>query len=535
MAARKRGSSKHPHLLRRAALWGMAALGTLTVLSFVGYAQLLSYLQGERFRDALERTLTARGLATDADISGTLGIDANRISLQGFTLTREGLLHAVEGRRIHAELRRAALWDKELHLTRLMVEEASVSLRADVTSMAASQLQPGLEAAKEASRRALHKAGGANEPEPATAHPKKPSSFLSRLAPTRARLDKLDCKDFNARLQLGDNEYRLTDSALSAAPAPRQGKGAWELSLSNGRIHTALPVLGDCSLKAATLTLGSKATTLSDARLMLSPGEVIINAAHEKARGDWSADIRANNADMARLISEDWKKRVSGVLYGRLQADGNTGGLQQAQGSLSLQQGRLEALPFLENLPVDNSYPYRSLRLEKATARLSYPHADAARNIHKAWLLDEIDLRSEGGWLRLQGHVLVDEDGALGGTLLIGLPTRIATQLAPPGTPLHLNLFNGGEKEGFLWLRLNLSGSLSAPQEDLSVRLMTLMSSAADTLRGLLLPRKDTPATPHPADSKEPEETPANLPGQLLQGAGEAAESLIGSGLRSLF
>ncbi len=534
MAARRRGSNNRSHALRKALLWGLASLGALVVLGFVGYAQLLSYLQGERFRDALERTLTARGLTTSADITGTLGINANHVSLRGVSLTREGLLHEVEGRRIHAELRRAALWDKELHLTRLMVEEASVSLGADVAGIAARELQPGLEAVREASRRALGKADGANEPKPAAA-PKKHTSFLSRLAPTRARLDKLECKDFNARLKLGGNEYRLADSALSAAPAPRQGKGAWELSLSNGRVHTALPVLGDCSLKAATLTLGNKATTLSDARLMLSPGEVIINAAHEKASGNWTADIRANSVDMARLISEDWKKRVSGVLYGRLQADGNTGGLQQAQGHLSLQQGRLEALPFLENLPVDNSYPYRSLRLEKATARLSYPHTDESRNIRNAWLMDEIDLRSEGDWLRLQGHVLVDEDGALGGTLLIGLPARIATQLAPAGTPLHLNLFNGGKKDGFLWLRLNLSGSLSAPQEDLSVRLMTLMSSAADTLRGLLLPRKDTPATPHPDGSREPEETPANLPGQLLQGAGEAAESLIGSGLRSLF
>ncbi len=487
-------------------MWGFFALISLLLLAFIGYAQLLSYLQGESFREALENVLARSTQASTAEITGTLSIDANRVSLQGIDLQRDDRLQQLRAGNVHAELVRSALWDHELHLTRLMAEEGALLLDLDREGR---ELFPAR---------------------------RKASGFLARLAPTRARLERLDCKDFNTTLRFGGQDYTLTDSSLSASPTPRRGNKAWEFRLSNGRVHTPLPLIGDSSLKNATLTLGDKVATLSDARLMLSPGELIVNAVREHADGDWSADIRANSVDVSRLIGPDWKKRLTGVLYGRLQADGHAGGMAQAEGRLSLQQGVLEALPFLSNLPAGNSYPYRSLRVEKATARLSYPYTDAARNIQQAWLLDQIDLRSEGGWLRLQGHALVDADGTLSGTLLIGLPENIAASLAPADSPLLSSIFNARGEAGYLWLRLNLSGSLSAPQEDLSVRLRTLISSAlpeaVGSLRELLLPTKaETPAPTE--DAAAPSPTPA--PAQLLQGAGKAAGELIGSGLRSLF
>ncbi len=509
MAARRRGGSTGSPLLRKALTGGIIAFAALLLLGFIGYAQLLSYLQGDEFRSVLQKELMDKAHANDSTMKGTLSIDANRVSLQALTLHwRSGMLQKLAGKSIHAEIKRSALLDKKLHLTRLMVEEGSLSLDLDRK--------------------------GEKRPEPTRGK----AGFLSRLAPTSAELERFDCKDFNATLRHGGKEYSLADSALSATPLSGRERGGWEIRLSNGRLHTPLPVLGDSSLKAATLTWGSRAATLSDARLMLSPGELIIDAVREQADGNWSADVRANSVDIARLIGEDWKKRLSGMLYGRLHADGNAEGLQQAEGRLSLQQGVLEALPFLEHLPVGNSYPYRHLRLEKATARLSYPHEDSARNIRNAWLLDQIDIRAEGGYLRVQGHAFVDADGSLGGSLLIGLPDSLTSSLIPAGTPLRQSIFNATGDAGYQWLRLNLSGSLAAPQEDLSVRLKTLLMGnalpeAANTLRELLLPRKTTtPAGAAPANEAD---KPASPAGSLIKEAGDAAEGIIGAGLRSLF
>ncbi len=502
MSARRHGGGS-PTFLRRVLLWGLAALAALAVAGFIGYAQLLSYLQGQEFRSVLQNEIMNKTQAELCTMKDTLSIDANRVSVQALDLRwRSGLLQKVGSRGIHAEIKRSALLDKKLHFTRLVVEEGSLDLDLDSKSEQEAPLRSGK------------------------------SSFLSGLAPTRAELEHFECKDFNATLRSNGREYSLTDSALTATP--RQGQKNWELRLSSGRLHTPLPVIGDSNLKGATILMNGKAATLSlsDARLMLSPGELIANAVLEQSTGNWSTNLRANSVDVSRLIGEDWKKRLSGSLYGRMQMDGNAEGLQVAEGKLSLQQGVLEALPFLENLPVGNTYPYRSLKLEKATARLSYPHADAARNIDKAWLLDNIDLRAEGGWLRVQGHVLVDEDGSLGGSLLIGLPENIAAGLAPVESPLHRSIFNAEGEQGYLWLRMNLSGSLSNPQEDLSVRLTTLLNAAlpdaAKALRKLLLPQK--------ADAPAATESPAaEAPRKLMEEAGKAAGDIIGSGLRRLF
>ncbi len=278
---------------------------------------------------------------------------------------------------------------------------------------------------------------------------------------------------------------------------------------------------------------------------MLSPGELVVNAMQDTATRDWSADLRVNKMDMARLLSQDWKKRVSGGLYGQLDMSGNAAGLQRAEGRLSLQQGELEALPILSKLPVGNSYPYRQLQLEHAEARLSYPHADAGRNIRRAWLLDDINIRGKNGMLLVNGHVLVDEDGTLGGTLHIGLPADIATLLAPEGTPLFGRLFHReGEVTNYFWLRLNLSGTLDDPQEDLSARLTTLVGDITQRATGLLggllstagaAAEKAEPGTEEEEEEqKEPAKQPSS-PGNIINKAGGAAQDILNTGIRSLF
>ncbi len=533
MSTRRKGGSGFPPLLRRFLVWGFVTLAALVLLGFIGYARLLSYLQGEGFRDSLERLLTDKAQATSAELESTLAIEDNHVSLQGITLTRPGKLQSFSGRNIHAELRRGALLDGELYVTRLMVEEGRLELNIDRSEETPGRVPAGRQES------APDQADGAPKGKEEPAPRRRSRGFLSRLVPTSARLDRVDCKDFNATLVLNERPFTLSDCALTANPTSPMGKldatQPWEIRLTNGRLRTPLPLIGDSSLKTATLTMGSKHGTLSDARLMLSPGELVVNAVRENASGNWSADVRSNSVDISRLVGEDWKKRFSGVLYGRLQAEGHAEGLSKAEGPLSLQQGVLEALPFLSNIAIGNTYPYRHLKLAKATAHLSYPHADAARNVRKAWVLDQIDLRAEGGWLRVQGHAFVDADGTLGGSLLIGLPENVSTRFVPADSVLHRRIFNASGEAGFSWLRLNLSGNIKDPQEDLSVRLKTLLvptslPEAASILKTLLSPTSSTLATPSapPAGNEPP---PSSQPRQIIR----EAENTAGSLLRSLF
>ncbi len=504
---RVRGSSP---LLRRLVLWSLAAAAALVLLGFVGYAQLLSYLQGEAFKASLEKELCNQARAESVELAAPLSLDGNRISLPGVQASRPGFLHHARVNRVYAEVDRPALFDRELHLTRFSLEEGSLMLHAD----AIGEHPPGIRKGR--------------------------TNFWSRFVPTKLRIDRVDCEDFDTTLRLAGRDYRLTSTTLSARPASRFGKGAWELQLSSGRLHSGLPLLGDGTLKSATGTLSEKAIGLSQGRLMLSPGELVTNAVYDKESGKWSADLRVNHADLERLTGSDWKKRLSGRFYGRMGISGRAGELERAEGHLSLQEGVLEALPILSELTLNGTRPYRTLKLEKATARLSYPYADAALGIRRAWMLDQLDLRAEGGLLRVKGHALVDEDGSLSGTLLIGLPKQTAQSLLPLGGELAASLFNASGDAGYAWMRMNLSGTLEAPQEDLSVRFKTLLSSlqeAASHVVGRLFSPTDVPADGKegkPAQPTQPE-PPKEGSGKLLQGAGDAAQEVIGSGLRALF
>ncbi len=522
MKKRRRGNGLRSLPLRKLALWGIGILAGFLLLVVAGYFQLLSYLQGESFRDTLEKVLANKARAESVNISGTLNIDSNRLSLRGISIRRPGMLKELTARGVHAEIRRSALWDRELHLTRLSAEEGTLVLNTGLSNQKLPHVQKGS------------------------------SGILSGIAPVRARLDRFNCNNFNTSLRLDGKDYQLSSSSLEATPAPKQGKNAWEFRLNNGRLHNALPILGDSGLKSAIITWGGKVTSVSDARLMLSPGELIVNAMQDSSSKNWTADLRVNKMNISRLLRDDWKKRLSGELYGQLDAEGNAGGITRAEGRLSLQQGLLEALPILAKLPVGNTHPYRSLQLERAEATLSYPYADESRNIRQAWLLDNIDVQGKDGMLRVTGHVMVDADKTLAGTLHIGLPANIATLLAPPGTPLHSNIFNTPtEGDGsYLWLRLNLSGTLDDPQEDLSARLLTLLGgniaktatnvignlfSAAGQVAGQTSGSTtgDNEGGEDTAAPEEEDETDA--PSGAIKGAGEAAQDILNTGLRSFF
>ncbi len=513
--ARRHGELFSRTFVRKLILWGIAVVGSLLLLGVLGYAQLLAYLQGEGFRDSMEKTISEKIQAESVELEGTFHIDGNRVSLPGFTMLRQGMLHGLGMEQLHAELKRPALLERQLHITRFTAAKAALLLDADNSEPAA----------------------------PAAAA--KGSGLLSRFAPTSVSVERIDCEDFNTSLHLKGKDYTLSRSNLSAKPM--QNKQGWEFSLSGGRLHTELPVLGDCNLEGATISASDKALTLSRGRLILSPGELIIDAVQEKKSAEWSAELRINRIDVGRLLSADWKKRFTGELYGRINFNGNSKGLQQAEGDISVQQGLLEALPILSDLPLGNSKPYRHLRLERATAHISYPHADAGRNIRRAWLMDDIDIRAAGDMLRVKGHAMVDADNSLSGTLLIGLPEKVVSGLLPLGGELGGSLFNAKGAKGFLWLRLNLSGTLDDPQEDLSVRLLTLlggkaMDSAGDMLGMFFSGKGSTTGSKAGAnddeedfDDEEEEEEAAPPARRAIKNATDAAQDIIGSGLRSFF
>lgn len=434
---------------RKILTWLLAVVAAVTLLCIIGFYQILNWLQGDSFRKQLEGILANQAQASRVDIPRNLSIDDELISLPAVSLQRKDALQNVSVSRIMATIDRRQLYSRRLIIRKLTLEDASLELNAAAMG---AELPPIL---------------------------KNNGGFWSRFAPDTMELKALECADTDASLRLNGETYNIQGCSLSAAPHRNGKKNDWHVTLENGRVHTPLSYLQNCSIKTATLLYTEKATILSECRMMLSPGELRAQGSYQNSDGQWYMDLKANKANVVRLLNQDWKKRLSGELYGDIKLVGTNNTLKEASGHISLQQGLLEGLPILSQIQLTNTLPYRSVELEKAECRISYPYSRARHNIHNAWLFDSIDLRARNGMLRVKGHVIVAEDGALRGTLTVGLPENLVSQLFALQPEAGGKIFNASGDAGYRWVNVNLSGTTSAPQEDLSARLSTILAAHA--------------------------------------------------------
>lgn len=475
-------------------LTGLAIVLIVLILTpIIGSYQLLNWLQGEGFRARLSEKLTNLAQADEVNIPTPLRIDDEKVSLPALELKRCDALQQATATRIVADIDRNRLLSRELLINKLTMEEATLRLN----SSADGTLPPIRE---------------------------EDDGLLSRLAPQTFSLKAFECTDADIELMLSEKLYSLTGCRISAEPLSRNRKGEWQINLENGRVHTPLSYLSNCSIKSATLLSSKKSIVLSECRFMLTPGELRVKGNFNRSNKQWHLDLRANKANVARLLNNDWKKHISGELYGNLRINGRTMGVKEALGNIALQQTVLEGLPILSELSIDNTHPYRSISLEKAECRISYPYSRPGHNIRNAWLFDNIDIRSTEGTLMVHGYVIICPDGALHGTLSIGLPESSVESLTAQTPAIADQIFNASGAPGYRWLNINLSGTVDAPQEDLSARLRTILvahlpqatvKAATDVAGGAMRTASEllnSVLSPAPKDSTEQTETPT--PGQ---------------------
>lgn len=473
---------------RRKWLTVLALVVLFLLLSpFVIRYQLLNWLQGSAFREQLSETIANKAQAQEVSIPENLRIDDERVSLPAVTLRRNDIVQLATGSRIVADIEKNKLYDRELSIRKLTMEEGL--LRLDTAAIGA--VLPPVKDEKD--------------------------GLLASLAPQKVHLKAFECTDTDVELTMSEKLYSLAGCRISAEPVGKNRKNEWHITLENGRVHTPLSYLRSSSIKVATLLCDRKSISLTECRLVLTPGELRAKGTYSLQNNQWHLDLRANKANVERLLNEDWKKRVSGELYGTLKINGKDTEMKEATGSISLQQGVLEGLPILSQLTLVNSTPYRTIRLEKAECRVRFPYSQPRHNIKAAWCFDNIDIRATEGNLLIKGYIIICPDGALHGTLTVGLPDNMVNMLAQQVPSVVEQIFNAQGAAGYRWVNINLSGTTDSPQEDLSARLSAILATAApkaaldmagnaarsagDILSGLLAPGK----APAPTDEEQPD------------------------------
>ncbi len=517
-------------LIRRIVLIGCGLAGILLTAGVIVWYQILAYLQGEDFRLRLCRELQSATQAQSVRMRDNLRINGDIVSQSELQLTGIGNIRSIGAERIQAHIERRELLDRKLHIRKLSMEEGNIEFLSESRpaprsgqSAAAGKPQPRTATAKHGTRKKEKR-----EADSAAV------SDESAFTPNSFRLDLAECRDTGIILNRNNQRFSLSGCNITARPA-NKGR-SWNIELEDGRLHTPFDCVKDTNLKSATLFCQDASLDLTECRLMLTPGELRAKASFNRETEQWSGVLQLHKADIARILRGDWRKKLTGELFGSCVLRGEQDVLQSAEGSISLHNGVLEGLPFLSELSIDNTRPYRRIEWEKADCNIIYPYSAPERALHNAWLFDKINLQSRGNTLIIRGHVIIAEGGALSGQLTIGLPQHTVDRLPLPGNQFITALFNGQGDTGYAWVNINLSGTVDSPEEDLSVRLSTLISrslpGAAPDFAGNMLQKliehtekkKNTPTKGNAPESDGPVES-------IINGASE----FLNRGLRTLF
>lgn len=534
--------------MRRLLIWLGILLALLLVLCIGAYLFLMSWLRGDGFRSYLTTAMQQTSGAAEVSIPQNMVVDGSHMTLPECALKQAPLFHELRLRKLHLDVNRPALLQRWLRFRHLSAEELQLTLStAAAEQPAARPAAPPAPATAEPAQAAAATGSSAPAAAPPVASPAALHTAISR--PGSSFLKGVQLTSFESHYTTttlltghqANRSFSLSGYHLTITPKRDTAQGTWLLNLENGRILTPFNWLRECGLKSAKILYSPESIRLSEARVLLTPGDLRFTGEYTPLTGRWKADADISQASVARLLNEDWRKRLTGRLNGQLHCTGQHPGAWQAKGQLRLDSGRLEGLPILSEIKLGGTRPYRTLTLEKASCTISYPYAEPQHGIADAWLWDNIDIRATDGNLLIRGRIITGMDGSLAGALDIGLPVRVLAELGLSQSPAVAQLFNAPVKvPGYVWLRVNLSGTVSAPQEDLSVRLATILPQAlpglaeqtVNSLGSVLssfLPEKEQPAPAKP-DSSAPQPKPAAAPQPL-----QPIQNAIQSGLDMIF
>jgi hypothetical protein len=224
--------------------------------------------------------------------------------------------------------------------------------------------------------------------------------------------------------------------------------------------------------------------------------------------------IEFDHLGAAEVLPEDWAKRITGQLQGRIEVRGRPGtpGAYHESGTVTLTGGVIEALPVLDEIAkYTRTENFRRLVLSKAEIEF---------NRHNGALdLPSVNLESTG-LTRVTGSMRV-VDGVADGTFEVGV-TPGALRWVPSA---EQRVFTR-EADGFRWTTVRVWGPVGDLKQDLVTRLVGgAIDGAVESVAGAV--SRLLPATPGQGD--DPQGPDATGEG-LVRDAIETGGALIRSG-----
>ena len=300
----------------------------------------------------------------------------------------------------------------------------------------------------------------------AVQHPPPSPGFLASLMPNRVELGQVKVEDFSLAWNADqpDTSGKVAGVRLTAHPLD-DGFRSWQIDGAEGQLEQA---------HFPTIRLDGFA-------VRSTPHEVFLTRADGEMEGGGKVDLSGKQGlDGERLLDlqadfdavpvgpflpQDWRARLKGTAGGNVHVTGG-GERRQASGHVEMHDGKLTALPMLDELATFTmSERYRQAPLQKAQADFDWQDGN----------LDVKNLVVESeGLLRLEGGFVV-RNARMDGTIQVGVARSALRWMAVVGT----QVFNQPERDGYVWTTVKLSGPVDQPSEDLTPRLVAAIQDAA--------------------------------------------------------
>ncbi|MDG1976733.1 MAG: hypothetical protein P8I39_09350 [Akkermansiaceae bacterium] len=288
--------------------------------------------------------------------------------------------------------------------------------------------------------------------------PVEEKSFWDPFLPDSLEVTGIDIASVNGSAKLDDGEWEWQDA--SAKIRPGSTKDVYDVTLVGGEILTPVSLAEKMTLRVAKGRYsGNRFYLLESEFEVLENGLMIAEGDFGIEDGTWQIRGEVTGSRVQEVIAEDWKRRLMGPLDFSFEVIGKPDTESRLTGHLRIRDGMLTALPLLDKISAyANTSRFRRLSLNEASLDFE--------KVGEHIKLANIVLSSEG-LVRVEGVMEIEGNEISKGDLRIGIT---------PGTLAHIpgaetKVFKRGDL-GLLWTPLKVSGTLDAPQEDLSDRLI---------------------------------------------------------------
>jgi hypothetical protein len=406
----------------------------LVLLVVGGHWWLERYLHSDEFRKLISakmsKALRAEGEFLPLHWSGTTAY-SDGFRARGLPGTA---LRELRAERLRAELSVSGLFRNEWRVSGLEVEQLNVSLASATGGETTT--------------------GNAGAPSAAESAAARVSASKSSM---KLMMEPMRVNNANIEWVSGATTGALRRAQLTVA----FGDNACEAGSSGGEV--VLPGLQPLRIEQAQVRFQRETLFVTDSLLRLTEGgKVTVNGqVATGGTGNSSLALRFEEAPIERWLPKDWRGRLIGKARGESFVRGQPGDATSlsATGTVTLVDGRMEALPFLNQLAVfTGSEQFRRLQLDKARTDF-------------AWSASRLELRrllvESTGLLRVEGGCVVEKN-MVHGEFDVGVASSTLRWL--PGAKSRV--FTVG-RDGYQWTKVRVEGPTDDIREDLTNRLLT--------------------------------------------------------------